>query len=87
MGVLDAYLRWLLCWLAKNMTRGNTVRHQKNSAGRGRNGRRVPNENLPARYGNLVTYPYGSKYADGRKLVHKQKCMELKLFLPGSPEG
>ena len=23
----------------------------------------------------------------GRKLVHKRKCMELKLFLPGSPEG
>ena len=25
--------------------------------------------------------------ADGRKLVHKRKCMELKLFLPGSPGG
>ena len=25
--------------------------------------------------------------ADERKLVHKRKCMELKLFLPGSPGG
>ena len=25
--------------------------------------------------------------ADGRKLVHERKCMELKLFLPGSPGG
>ena len=25
--------------------------------------------------------------ADGRKLVHKRKRMELKLFLPGSPGG
>ena len=27
------------------------------------------------------------RFADGQKLVHVRKCMELKLFLPGSPGG
>ena len=27
------------------------------------------------------------RFADGQKLVHKRKCMDLELILPGSPGG